>query len=244
MGILACTMPGGACDEIGNCYPCCNVARGVLIWTQVPYSSGGFLPGSPGPGDPTVLLRFRQVRSVDIQQQQLNSSIVPSVADGIRAGLSLRVTMCEVIVPVEARRYPDPPYLWGQLCAKLAPSAAGSNQTAHTEGSMRGLTTNNRILGVLRGPLDFRRSESRRVFLRCGSSQWRCEALDAVTIRVHKALAGVGTVELARRAGVSRYTAWRWEHNRPHVSPEVAERLTRALFQPAGTPADPGSKAA
>ncbi len=264
MGILACTMPGGACGEIGLCEPYCNVARGVLIWMQVPYSSGGSLPGSPGPGDPTVLLRFRQVRSVDTQQQQLNihcalsgrrhrsrsisedtmrDVIVALSGPAVPKLSSSEDTMRTAIVPVEARRYPDPPYLWGQLCAKLAPSAAGSNQTAHTEGSMRGLTTNNRILGVLRGPLDFRTSESRRAFLRCGLSQWRYQDVDPTAIRVQMALSRTTVRELARRTGVSECTVWRWREHRPHVSPETAEKLTRALFQPAGRSDDPDKAA-
>ncbi len=58
--------------------------------------------------------------------------------------------------------------------------------------------------------------------------------MDATTIRVTKALRRIGTVELARRAGVDRSTAWRWENGRPHVSQETAARLTKALFEPNG----------
>ncbi len=55
--------------------------------------------------------------------------------------------------------------------------------------------------------------------------------MDTVTIRVNKALANVTTAELARRAGVSRQVVWRWENGLPKVSPETAEKLTRALLE-------------
>ncbi len=58
--------------------------------------------------------------------------------------------------------------------------------------------------------------------------------MDPVTIRLNKALRGIGTVELARRAGVSRVTAYRWEHGVPYVSQETAARLTRALLEQNG----------
>ncbi len=54
--------------------------------------------------------------------------------------------------------------------------------------------------------------------------------MDAVTIRVQKALQDVGTSQLAARAGVSRHQAWRWQSGRPGVAPETAARLERALF--------------
>ncbi len=108
---------------------------------------------------------------------------------------------------------------------------------------MRGSAPNNRILGVLRGLLDFRTSESRRAFLRCGLSQWRCQDVDPTAIRVQMALSRTTVRELARRTGVSECTVWRWREHRPHVSPETAERLTRALFQPAGGPDVPDQAA-
>ncbi len=108
---------------------------------------------------------------------------------------------------------------------------------------MRESASNNQILGVHRGPLDFRRSESRRAFLRGGLSQWRYQDVDPTAIRVQMALSRTTVRELARRTGVSECTVWRWREHRPHVSPETAEKLTRALFQPAGGPDAPDQAA-
>ncbi len=68
--------------------------------------------------------------------------------------------------------------------------------------------------------------------------------MDATTIRVQKALQDIGTVELARRAGVSRFTAWRWQAGKDNVSPAAASRLQAALFEGAGTQAVPAKKSA
>ncbi len=66
--------------------------------------------------------------------------------------------------------------------------------------------------------------------------------MDTQTIRVVKALHGVSTAELAKRAGIRRETVWRWETNQPGVSTETSEKLLRALL--AGTRADRGTEAA
>ncbi len=65
--------------------------------------------------------------------------------------------------------------------------------------------------------------------------------MDALTIRVAKAVQNLSTSELARRAGVERTTAWRWETGKPHVSPEASVKLMRALL--AGGPDDPDKAA-
>ncbi len=197
MGILACTMPG----EMRPCEPYCKATAGGLEYqqwvTQTP-TNNRIARG----GDVTRATELRaglpvwsrdQRGTIVIRSVAYNRiSLVPSVADGIRAGLYLRVTM-------------------------------------------RGSAPNNRILGVHRGPLDFRTSESRRAFLRCGLSQWRRRNVDPTAIRVQMALSRITVRELARRTGVSECTVWRWREHRPHVAPETAEKLTRALFQPAGT---------
>ncbi len=59
--------------------------------------------------------------------------------------------------------------------------------------------------------------------------------MDTTAIRIQRALRDITATELARRAGVSRHTAWRWEHNRPYVSTETAAKLERALFEGNGT---------
>lgn len=59
--------------------------------------------------------------------------------------------------------------------------------------------------------------------------------MDTTTIRVLKAVNNIGTAELARRAGVQRMTAWRWETGQPNVSAETSEKLMRALLAPAAT---------
>lgn len=63
--------------------------------------------------------------------------------------------------------------------------------------------------------------------------------VDTLTIRVVKAVQGITTAELAKRAGVRRETAWRWCTGQPNVSSETSERLTRALL--AGTRDDRGT---
>lgn len=54
--------------------------------------------------------------------------------------------------------------------------------------------------------------------------------MDTLTIKVVKAVHGITTSELARRAGVEHTTAWRWCTGKPNVSPETAEKLERALL--------------
>jgi len=66
--------------------------------------------------------------------------------------------------------------------------------------------------------------------------------MDPVTIRVQKALQDVGTEELGRRAGVSRFTTWRWQTGRPHVAPETARKLELALFSNNGTRSASGNE--
>ncbi len=68
--------------------------------------------------------------------------------------------------------------------------------------------------------------------------------MDRIAIRVQKALNGIGTQELAARAGVSRYSAWRWESGRHPVGVETARKLEDALFQRNGTCDDRGNSAA
>ncbi len=63
--------------------------------------------------------------------------------------------------------------------------------------------------------------------------------MDTQTIRVVKAMQGVSTGDLAKRAGVRRETVWRWETGQPNVSPQTAERLLHALMDPIRTPAAP-----
>ncbi len=58
--------------------------------------------------------------------------------------------------------------------------------------------------------------------------------MDRTAIRVQRALRDMTASELARRAGVSRFTVYRWEHGRANVSGETAAKLTRALFEPDG----------
>lgn len=67
--------------------------------------------------------------------------------------------------------------------------------------------------------------------------------MDANAVRVLLALQDRGTGDLARQAGVARKTAWRWETGRT-VAPETAERLMRALVEPAGAQAVPAQKTA
>ncbi len=61
------------------------------------------------------------------------------------------------------------------------------------------------------------------------------QRVDTVSIRVNKALQGITTGELAKRAGVSRGTVRRWETQCRTVSPETAERLTKALLEGNGS---------
>ncbi len=66
--------------------------------------------------------------------------------------------------------------------------------------------------------------------------------MDAQTIRVVKAVQGIGTEELAARAGVSRYSAWRWESGRHPVGTETARKLEDALLGRNGTADAPRQK--
>lgn len=58
--------------------------------------------------------------------------------------------------------------------------------------------------------------------------------MDRTAIRVQRALRDMSVTELAKRAGVSRFTAYRWEHGRANVSEATAARLTKALLEPHG----------
>ncbi len=68
--------------------------------------------------------------------------------------------------------------------------------------------------------------------------------MDTLQIRINKAYKALTTSELAKRAGCDRGTAWRWETGRLKVSPEMAERLTRVLIEPAGVQDVPAQKSA
>ncbi len=59
--------------------------------------------------------------------------------------------------------------------------------------------------------------------------------MDTTTIRVLRAVRGISTTDVARLAGVSRCTAYRWETHSKSVSPETAERLTKALLEGNGS---------
>lgn len=61
--------------------------------------------------------------------------------------------------------------------------------------------------------------------------------MDSGAIRLLKAYRNLGTEELAKRAGVSRYQAWRWERGMAGVSPQTSDRLVRVLLD---TPAAAG----
>ncbi len=65
--------------------------------------------------------------------------------------------------------------------------------------------------------------------------------MDATAVRVVLALQGRGPGELAKQAGVTRKTVWRYASGRT-VAPETAERLTRALIEPDRAPAEPAGK--
>ncbi len=54
--------------------------------------------------------------------------------------------------------------------------------------------------------------------------------MDSQIIRVVKAVQGLGTEELAGRAGVSRFTVHNWESGRRPVSAESARRIEDALL--------------
>ncbi len=60
--------------------------------------------------------------------------------------------------------------------------------------------------------------------------------MDPTTVNVIKALHGITTEELARRAGVDRATVWRLESGRTRVSDATALRVYRALLDPNRTP--------
>ncbi len=66
--------------------------------------------------------------------------------------------------------------------------------------------------------------------------------MDARAVRVLLALQDRGPSELAKQAGVTRKTAYNWQQGRP-VRPDTADRLTRALIEPAGSPDDPDKAA-
>ena len=66
--------------------------------------------------------------------------------------------------------------------------------------------------------------------------------MDKQIIRVVKVMQGVGTEELAARAGVSRYSAWKWESGRHPVGTEVARKLEDALLGRNGTGTDAREK--
>ncbi len=68
--------------------------------------------------------------------------------------------------------------------------------------------------------------------------------MDRVAIRVVKAVQGISTGDLARRAGVDRATAWRWETGRPNVSQAMARRLQDALLEGNRAQAAPAEKTA
>ncbi len=68
--------------------------------------------------------------------------------------------------------------------------------------------------------------------------------MDKVAIRVTKAFHGVGTEELAARAGVSRFQVWRWQTGRPGVAPATAARIERTLLSGNGTRSASGNEAA
>lgn len=60
--------------------------------------------------------------------------------------------------------------------------------------------------------------------------------MDARTVRVVLATQDRGVNDLARQAGVSRFTAWRWSTvQADRVAPATAEKLTKALLEPSGT---------
>lgn len=66
--------------------------------------------------------------------------------------------------------------------------------------------------------------------------------MDQQSIRVLKAVKGLGTEDLARNAGVSRYSAWRWESGRHPVGTKVARKLEDALLGRNGTADAPRQK--
>ncbi len=66
--------------------------------------------------------------------------------------------------------------------------------------------------------------------------------MDPTTVNVIKAMRGITTEELARRAGVDRATVWRLESGRTRVSDETALRVYRALLDPSPTPAAPAKQ--
>ncbi len=63
--------------------------------------------------------------------------------------------------------------------------------------------------------------------------------VDREAVRVVKFVKGVTCEDLARRAGVHRITAHRWENNDPRVSSETADKLLHALMETTRTPAAP-----
>ncbi len=67
--------------------------------------------------------------------------------------------------------------------------------------------------------------------------------MDSRAVKATLAFQDRGPGELARQAGVARKTAWKWQTNPAAVTPEVNERLMRALIEPAGSPDDPGKAA-
>lgn len=57
----------------------------------------------------------------------------------------------------------------------------------------------------------------------------------ATLLRVNRALQRRTVRSLAQEVGVEPITIWRWESGRSPIPPNQAEKVMRALLQPAGT---------